>query len=279
VQAWDRSRQDERCSISGRFRKRVSGNACPGFSQPMKKGRTIARHERTPGAEAHNHLPRPPRPCSHSGACAGASAPLSGGEATHRLLCRRAIGRGDQLADDAIHLREHGPQSANRRVGSSQARRRGRSPLALGRPDPGALLPTRRLGPPRGLAEQRAADEPSPAPPPPAAGPPAGSHAAWGEAARAATTLTGSRYPAHWEPGQLLNVRQFTDGSRVVCLLHEDPERAETETLTFDNASDAQEFVAWWYAPAAARDDRYQPGSPPRSGRAGFAPPRSQGAV
>jgi hypothetical protein len=132
-------------------------------------------------------------------------------------------------------------------------------------PDPAGMPPAR--------------DEPRAAPPPPPASPPAGSYAAWGEAARAATTRTGSRYPAHWEPGQLLNVRQFTDGSRVVCLLHEDPERAETETLTFDNASDAQEFVAWWYAPAAARDDRYQPGSPPRSGRAGFAPPRSQGAV
>jgi hypothetical protein len=41
-----------------------------------------------------------------------------------------------------------------------------------------------------------------------------------------------------------------------MCLLHEDPERAETETLTFDNASDAQEFVSWWYS--SARDDRYQ---------------------
>jgi hypothetical protein len=61
-----------------------------------------------------------------------------------------------------------------------------------------------------------------------------------------------TRYPAHWEPGQLLNVRQFSDGSRVLCLLHEDPEREETQTLTFDNAYDTQEFVAWWYAPASA---------------------------
>jgi hypothetical protein len=41
-----------------------------------------------------------------------------------------------------------------------------------------------------------------------------------------------------------------------MCLLHEDPEREETQTLHFDNAYDAQEFVSWWYS--TARDDRYQ---------------------
>jgi hypothetical protein len=51
--------------------------------------------------------------------------------------------------------------------------------------------------------------------------------------------MDATRYPAHWEPGQLLNVRQFSDGTRVVSLLHDDPERAETQTLTFANSYDA----------------------------------------
>jgi hypothetical protein len=80
-----------------------------------------------------------------------------------------------------------------------------------------------------------------------------------------------TRYPAHWEPGQLLNVRQFSDGTRIICLLHEDPVHEETEKLTFTNAHDAQEFISWWYAPASARDGRYEPspGSPSRSGLRG----------
>jgi hypothetical protein len=71
---------------------------------------------------------------------------------------------------------------------------------------------------------------------------------------------------AAWTPGNASgvalitkkagNVRQFSDGSRVMCLLHEDPDSEETETLHLDNAFDAQEFVVWWYAPASARDGR-----------------------
>jgi hypothetical protein len=54
--------------------------------------------------------------------------------------------------------------------------------------------------------------------------------------------------PSHWLPGQLLDLRRFTDGSFRATLLGEsyDPEKANG--ITFDSSHAAQTFVSAWYA-------------------------------
>lgn len=52
-------------------------------------------------------------------------------------------------------------------------------------------------------------------------------------------------YPAHWVPGQLLNVRNY-GGDYVVTLMGE--EIGDDNTMKFNNTFDCQEFVSKWYA-------------------------------
>lgn len=57
--------------------------------------------------------------------------------------------------------------------------------------------------------------------------------------------------PSDWIPGQLLDLKKFTDGSARATLLgvEYDPEKANA--VHFASLHEAQEFVSHWYLPAA----------------------------
>jgi hypothetical protein len=64
---------------------------------------------------------------------------------------------------------------------------------------------------------------------------------------------TTPAHPPHWTRGQLLDLKRFTDGSYRATLLGEayDPEKGNG--LDFDSSVTAQNFISWWYQPAAGR--------------------------
>jgi hypothetical protein len=60
-------------------------------------------------------------------------------------------------------------------------------------------------------------------------------------------------YPAHWTPGQLLDLRKFTDGSYRCTILGEEPDFQTRNFIEFPSSYAAQQFVSIWYTPAKAR--------------------------
>jgi hypothetical protein len=61
-------------------------------------------------------------------------------------------------------------------------------------------------------------------------------------------------YPSHWLPGQLLDLKRFTDGSCRATLLGEEYDPEKGNGIHFQSTFDAQAFVSLWYAPAELRD-------------------------
>lgn len=60
-------------------------------------------------------------------------------------------------------------------------------------------------------------------------------------------------YPKHWIPGQLLDLKKFTDGSFRATLLGEDYDPKKANGIEFDSSHAAQSFVSDWYSPGKAR--------------------------
>lgn len=65
-------------------------------------------------------------------------------------------------------------------------------------------------------------------------------------------------YPAHWLPGQLLDLKRYTNGSYRATLLGEEYDPELANAIDFDSSRAAQEFVSWWYQPAAGREGHGQ---------------------
>lgn len=61
-------------------------------------------------------------------------------------------------------------------------------------------------------------------------------------------------YPAHWIPGQLLDLKRFIDGSFRATLLGEEYDPEKANGILFDLNHEAQAFVSWWYQSAEARE-------------------------
>ena len=61
----------------------------------------------------------------------------------------------------------------------------------------------------------------------------------------------GQTIPPHWNRGQLLDVRRYSDGSFLVTLLGDEGE--EVPSMKFTSSFDAQAFISDWYTPAAGR--------------------------
>jgi hypothetical protein len=61
-------------------------------------------------------------------------------------------------------------------------------------------------------------------------------------------------FPPHWLPGQLLDLKRYTNGSYRATLLGEEYDPELANAIDFDSSHAAQEFVSWWYLPAAARE-------------------------
>lgn len=64
-------------------------------------------------------------------------------------------------------------------------------------------------------------------------------------------------YPPEWLPGQLLDLKRFTDGSFRATLLGEvyDPKEPDrVPSMAFDSTFAAQSFVSWWYSSAKLRE-------------------------
>jgi hypothetical protein len=54
--------------------------------------------------------------------------------------------------------------------------------------------------------------------------------------------------PAHWIPGQLLDLRRYQGGVYRATLLGEEIDREHPNYLEFDSSFDAQQFISGWYA-------------------------------
>lgn len=63
-----------------------------------------------------------------------------------------------------------------------------------------------------------------------------------------------SNWPSHWLPGQLLDLKRYTDGSCRATLLGEEYDPETDNAMHFDSTFAAQNFVSWWYLPAMARE-------------------------
>lgn len=53
--------------------------------------------------------------------------------------------------------------------------------------------------------------------------------------------------PPHWVPGQLLDLKRFTDGSYRATLLGEQYDPEKDNAIHFDSSHTAQQFVSEWY--------------------------------
>lgn len=58
-------------------------------------------------------------------------------------------------------------------------------------------------------------------------------------------------YPPHWLPGQLLDLKRFTDGTYRATLLGEEYDPELANAINFASSHEAQAFVSTWYQPAA----------------------------
>jgi hypothetical protein len=58
-------------------------------------------------------------------------------------------------------------------------------------------------------------------------------------------------YPKHWIPGQLLDLRRYSDGHYAATLLGEDLKPDLSNAMIFDSSHDAQQFTSKWYCSAA----------------------------
>ena len=54
--------------------------------------------------------------------------------------------------------------------------------------------------------------------------------------------------PSHWIPGQLLDLKRFTDSSYRATLLGEDWKPELGNAVEFASRDEAQNFVSRWYA-------------------------------
>lgn len=70
------------------------------------------------------------------------------------------------------------------------------------------------------------------------------------------------KYPPHWIPGQLLDLKRYGDGTFRASLLGETAKPELANFIDFDSAHAAQQFTSWWYLPAMQRE---QYGSPTRA--------------
>src|SRR5690348_2532328 len=68
-------------------------------------------------------------------------------------------------------------------------------------------------------------------------------------------------YPAAWLRGQLLNLRRFTDGHFTATLLGD--EAKNPDVVVFPSGWEAQQFIAWWYAPTSVRETERESCLPP----------------
>jgi hypothetical protein len=66
-------------------------------------------------------------------------------------------------------------------------------------------------------------------------------------------TQGGVAYPAHWTPGQLLDLRRFTDGSYRCTVLGEEPDHQTRNFVEFESSFAAQTFVSTWYVSVKGR--------------------------
>ena len=55
-------------------------------------------------------------------------------------------------------------------------------------------------------------------------------------------------YPPHWNKGQLLDLKKFTDGSARATLLGEDYDPQTNNAVHFDSLWAAQSFISAWYS-------------------------------
>ena len=55
-------------------------------------------------------------------------------------------------------------------------------------------------------------------------------------------------WPSHWIPGQLLDLKRFTDGTYRATLLGEEWNPEAVNGMEFSSSQDAQQFVSKWYA-------------------------------
>lgn len=53
-------------------------------------------------------------------------------------------------------------------------------------------------------------------------------------------------YPIHWQRGQLLDLKRYSDSTFRARLLGDVAEKPEE--IEFASSHDAQAFVSWWYA-------------------------------
>lgn len=60
-------------------------------------------------------------------------------------------------------------------------------------------------------------------------------------------------WPFHWLPGQLLDLKRYTDGSCRATLLGEEYDPETDNAMHFDSTFAAQNFVSWWYQDPKSR--------------------------
>ena len=66
-------------------------------------------------------------------------------------------------------------------------------------------------------------------------------------------------YPEHWIPGQLLDLKRFSDGSFRATLLGEEFKPELANAVEFASGYDAQQFVSHWYQRELQRDPVWRP--------------------
>ena len=61
-------------------------------------------------------------------------------------------------------------------------------------------------------------------------------------------SLEGVHYPAHWNRGNLLDLKKYTNGSAMALLLGENYDPTTDNAVHFDSLHAAQQFVSAWYS-------------------------------
>ena len=61
-------------------------------------------------------------------------------------------------------------------------------------------------------------------------------------------------YPSHWQYGQLLDLKRFSDGTFRATILGEEYKPELGNAIEFASGWDAQEFVSKWYSRELARE-------------------------
>jgi hypothetical protein len=64
-------------------------------------------------------------------------------------------------------------------------------------------------------------------------------------------------YPPHWRPGQLLDLKRYSDGHFEATLLGERAEADGSNVVIFPSGYDAQQFTSAWYGTPEMRAQMY----------------------